>query len=78
MRDVAFTLYPPPKRWLESEPSNLCRVSVEKWSPKSFSFLVPLKNCLKGPNFVSFFEEKIQTPVLKKAAVLRRGLVPEI
>ena len=41
-------------------------VSVEKWNPKGSSFLAPLKNCLKGPNFVSFFEEKIQTPGLKR------------
>lgn len=48
---------------------------VEKWNPKGSLFVGNFeKICLKGQNFVGFFEQKNQTPLFENLSSLGEGV----
>ena len=80
MRDVAFTLYPPPPPQKMAGIRTFQFVSGFCWKMKSeeFFFFSTFEKLSEGSKFCRLLWRKNPNPSFKKAAVLRRGLVPEI
>ena len=68
-----FYLHPPKGSRNQSEPSIYCQCPLKNEMQRVDILSAPLEKSPKGPNFVGFFEEKIQNPnpSLQKYAILR-------